>query len=44
MFIAKQKQTQRYRKQSSCYQRGEESGKGQEQDRSMGLRETNYQI
>ena len=28
MFIAKQKQTQRYRKQSSCYQRGEESGKG----------------
>ena len=44
MFIAKQKQTQRFRKQSSCYQWGEGSGKGQDEDRSMGLRETNYQI
>ena len=44
MFIAKQKQTQRHRKQSSCYQWGEGSGKGQDQDRRMGLNLTKFKI
>ena len=35
MYIAKQKQTHKYRKQTSGYQQGEGRGKGQ--DRGMGL-------
>ena len=40
MYIAKQKQTHRYRKQISGYQwtEGSEAGQG----RDMGLRNTNY--
>ena len=37
-----QKQTQRYRKQIGGYQQGEEREK--EQDRNMGLRDTNYNV
>ena len=40
MYIAKQKQTHRYRKQTSAYHFGEE--RGEEQDRCKGLRDTNY--
>ena len=39
MYIAKQKQTRRYRKQDGGYQW--EEGKGG-QDRDMGLRDLNY--
>ena len=39
---AKWKQTHRYRKQTSGYQRGEGSGEGQ--IRGMGLRDTNYYV
>ena len=38
----KQKQTHRYRKQTSGYQREEEKGEGQ--IRGMGLRDTNYYV
>ena len=41
IYIAKQKQTHRYRKQTGGYQRGE--GRG-EQTRGMGLRDANYYI
>ena len=40
MYIAKQKWTHRYRKQTSGYQWQEESGEGQ--DRGMGLRDNYY--
>ena len=40
MYIAKQKQTHRCRKQTSGYQWGE--GRWEGQDRGMGLRDTNY--
>ena len=36
------RQTHRYRKQTSGYQSGE--GSGEEQDRGMGLRDTNYYV
>ena len=36
------KKTHRYREQTSGYQQGQ--GKGEEQDRSMGLRDTNYYV
>ena len=39
---AKWKQTHRYRKQTSGYQRGE--GRGEGQIRGMGLRDTNYYV
>ena len=42
MYIAKQKQTHRYRKQTSGYQWGE--GRGEEQVKGMGLRDTNYYV
>ena len=42
MNTTKQKQTHRYREQTSCYQRGEQWGKGQ--DRGRGLRDTNYYV
>ena len=42
MYIAKQKQTQTYRKQTNGYQWGE--GRGERQDRGMGLRDTNYYV
>ena len=41
MYITKQKQTHRYRKQTSGYQQGE--GREEGQDRGMGLR-TNYYV
>ena len=40
MYITKQKQTHRYREQTSGYQWGE--GRGEGQDRGMVLRDTNY--
>ena len=40
--ITKQKPTHRYREQTSGYQWGE--GKGEGQDRSRGLRGTNYYV
>ena len=42
MYIAKQKQTHRYRKKNSGYQWGE--GRGEEQVKGMGLRDTNYYV
>ena len=42
MNITKQKQTDRYRKQTSGYQWGE--GKEEGQDRGMGLRDTNHYV
>ena len=42
MYIAKQKLTQRYRKQTSRYHWGE--GRAEGHDRGMGLRDTNYYI
>ena len=42
MYIVKQKQTHRYRKQTSGYQCKEGSGEGQV--RGMGLRDTNYHV
>ena len=42
MYMRKQKQTHRYREQTSGYQRGE--GRGEGQDKGMGLRDTNYYI
>ena len=42
MYIAKQKQTHRYRKQTSGYQRGE--GREEEQIRGIELRDTNYYV
>ena len=39
---AKQKQTQRYRKPTGGYQRGEGSGEGE--IRGMGLTDTNYYV
>ena len=39
---AKQKQTQRYRKQTGGYQWGEEKGEGQ--IKSMGLTDINYYV
>ena len=42
MYIAKQNQTQRYRKQTGGYQWGEERGEGQ--DRGMRLGDTNYYL
>ena len=42
MDITKQKQTHRYREQTSGYQWGEGSGKGQ--DRGRGLRSTCYWV
>ena len=42
MDITKQKQTHRYREQTSGYQWGEERGEGQ--DKSRGLRGTNYHV
>ena len=38
MYITKQRQTHRYRKQTSGYQRGE--GRGEGQGRDMRLRDT----
>ena len=40
MYIAKEKQTHRYRKQTSGYQW--EEGSEQRQNRNMGLGDTNY--
>ena len=42
MYIIKQKQTHRYREQTSGYQWGE--GSRERQDRGMGLRDTNYYV
>ena len=42
MYVAKQEQAHRYRKQTSGYQWGEGRGKGQ--DRGKGLRDTNYYL
>ena len=42
MYITKQKQTYRYRRQTSGYQWGEERGEGKKRD--MGLRDTNYYV
>ena len=42
MNIAKQKQTNRYRKQTKGHQWGE--GREEEQDWGRGLRETNYYV
>ena len=42
MNITKQKQTHRYREQTSVYQCGE--GKEEGQDRGRGLRGTNYYV
>ena len=42
MYIAKQKQTHRYRKQTSGYQW--EEGRVEGQNRGMGLRDTNYYV
>ena len=42
MYIAKQKQTRRYRNQTSGSHCGE--GREEEQDRGMGLRDTNYNV
>ena len=42
MYITKQKQTHRYRKQATCYQWGE--GKGEGQDKARGLRDINYYV
>ena len=42
MNITKQKQSDKYRKQASGYQRGEGMGEGQ--DRGRGLRGTNYYV
>ena len=41
-FIKQNKQTHRYRKQTSGYQRGEERGGGQV--RGMGIRDSNYYV
>ena len=41
LYIAKQKQTHRYREQTSGYQWGEGKGGGC-QDKGRGLRDTNY--
>ena len=41
MYIVKQKQTHRHRKQTNGYQWGE--GNGEEKDTGMKSRETNYQ-
>ena len=41
MYITKQKQTHRYRKQSSGYQRGEGRWEGQVRGK---LRDTNYSV
>lgn len=40
MYVTKQKQTHRYRKQASGYQWGE--GRREEQDKGRGLRDINY--
>ena len=40
MYVTKQKQTHRYRKQTSGYQWRE--GREEEQNRGRGLRDTNY--
>ena len=42
MYITKQKQTHRYREQTSGYQWGE--GRREGRGRSMGLRGTNYYV
>ena len=42
MYITKQKQTHRYREQTSGYQWGE--GKGEGQNRIKGLRGTSYYV
>lgn len=42
MFVAKQKQTFRYREQTSSYQEGEELGEGQ--DRGRRVTGTNYYV
>lgn len=42
MYTAKMKRIHRCRKQTSGYQRGE--GRGEEQDRDIGLRDTNYYV
>ena len=42
MYVAKQKQTHRYRKQTSGYQRGEEKARGQVRGRR--LRNINYYV
>ena len=42
IYTPKQKQTHRYRKQTSGYQWGE--GRREGQDRGMGLRDTNYYV
>ena len=42
MSIAKQKQTHRYRKQTTIHQWGD--GRGEGQDRGMGLRGINYHV
>ena len=42
MYTTKQKQAHRYREQTSGYQWGEE--KKERQDRSKGLRDTNYYV
>ena len=41
MYMIKQKQTHRYRKQTSGYRWGKGS---EEQGRGMGLRDTNYNV
>ena len=42
MYIAKQKQIHRHRKQTSGYQWG--VGRRDRQDRAMGLRDANYYV
>ena len=42
MYMSKQKQTHRYRKQTDGYQRGE--GRGEGQIRGMGLRDAKYNV
>ena len=42
VLLNSQKQTHRYRKQTGGYQQGE--GREKEQDRDMGLRDTNYYV
>ena len=41
-WFAGEKQSHRYREQTSGYQWGR--GRGEEQDRGMGLRDTNYYV
>ena len=42
MYMAKQKQTHKYRKQTYVYQWGK--GRREGKDRAMGLKDTNYYV